>query len=247
MSSSYAGSTCSQSITTPAAFALCRWLSNTCKEMFLPFGRPMCEILDRFGLPSVTDLVGQERHQRQPPGGGELGDANIGIDLQIPQPIGEREPFRADMSQFTGMLLERSVTIRDRHSYKSRAALRHRQISASRAPASSRKGEGCLRAAARAATNFCQSGMSGESCPAGFFFCSDFSCPFNWRKVKGTRSCGVTKSVWTKNTAARKATMPPRRSARRRRGHRLPAGSEKIKGVRSLGKSASIKLRGRIS
>ncbi len=82
-----------------------------CEEMFLPFGRPMCEILDRFGLPGITDLVGQERHQRQPLGGGELGDANVGIDLQIPQPVGEREPFRADMSQFAGMLLERSVTI----------------------------------------------------------------------------------------------------------------------------------------
>ena len=81
------------------------------EEMFLPFGRPMCEILDRFGLPSITDLVGQERHQRQPLGGGELGDANVGIDLQIPQPVGEREPFRADMSQFAGMPLERSVTI----------------------------------------------------------------------------------------------------------------------------------------
>ncbi len=80
--------------------------------MFLPFGRSMREILNRFGLPDVPDLVSQERHQRQSLGRGELWDANIGIDLQIPQPVDEREPLRADVSQFVGMPLKRSVTIR---------------------------------------------------------------------------------------------------------------------------------------
>ena len=57
-----------------------------CEEMFLPFGRPMCEILDRFGLPSVTDLVGQERHQRQPLRGCELGMRMSASICKFPSP-----------------------------------------------------------------------------------------------------------------------------------------------------------------
>ena len=89
--------------------------------------------------------------------------------------------------------------------------------------------------------NFSQSGTLGGSCPAGFFFWTDFSWPFNCRKVKGSRNCGVTKSVWTKKTAAMKAAIAEKNRTRRRRGHRFPAGSENMKAVRSSGKSGSIK------
>ena len=70
------------------------------------------------------------------------------------------------------------------------------------------EGDGDFLAAARAAMNFSQSGTLGGSCPAGFLFCSDFSWPFNCRKAKGIRNCGVTKSVWTKKTAAIKTPTP---------------------------------------
>ncbi len=34
------------------------------EKLVLPFGRSVREILDRFGLPGVAELIGQERHER---------------------------------------------------------------------------------------------------------------------------------------------------------------------------------------
>ena len=55
--------------------------------------------------------------------------------------------------------------------------------------------------------------------------------------VTGTRICGATKSVWTNTIMPNNARMPAMRKKRRNRGQRLPAGSEKTKGVTAWGGS----------
>src|SRR6267378_6628952 len=66
-------------------------------------------------------------------------------------------------------------------------------------------------------------------------FCDAFSCPFNCRNENGTLICGATKSVCTNKTVPRNASTPKMSNARRNRGQRLPAGSEKTNGVSAPG------------
>ena len=62
--------------------------------MLLPLGRSVREILDRFRLPDVADEIGQQRHEREALGRGKFWQAHISVDLHVPEPINEREPFR---------------------------------------------------------------------------------------------------------------------------------------------------------
>src|SRR6476646_8757947 len=93
------------------------------------------------------------------------------------------------------------------------------------------------------ASNFCQSNEFGvELCTAGFCVCSDFNCPFNCRKEKGAVIRGAMNSVSTNKTVPRKTNTPVISNKVRRRGQRLPSGSENTNGVSPGGTSSGIRL-----
>ena len=78
----------------------------------LRFGRAVREIFHRFGLPCVTDEVGEQRQQRDPFARREFWKATIRIDLQIARSICHRHPLRADVGDLAGVLFERAKAIR---------------------------------------------------------------------------------------------------------------------------------------
>ena len=80
-------------------------------EFLLPLGRTMCHIFDRFRLPGIADQIGQERHERDPFVLRQFRNARVRIDLQITHPIHHRHPFRTNVGDLRGVLLERGVAI----------------------------------------------------------------------------------------------------------------------------------------
>ena len=148
------------------------------------------------------DEIRQERHQRETFARGEFRESIVGVDLQIAETIDDRHPFRTDMSELRGVLLERRVTVGiavgvkgEPHFVVGKFLVRMRRRR--------RLGDRFLRRMSRQ-SEFFPERFAPPACPAGFFFCNDLSWPFNCRSENGSCSCGATKSVCTKRTVARK-------------------------------------------
>ena len=135
----------------------------------------------------------------------EFRQATVGVDLQIAEAIDDRHPFRTNMGELRGVLLERRVAVGIAVGVESQPHFVVRRFLARMR--GGRSGRTGFFAACRAGPNFSQSGVLAGACPAGFFFCNDFSWPFNCRSENGSCSCGATKSVCTKRTVARKTTI----------------------------------------
>ena len=90
----------------PGGSGIAQRAQNLPDEAILPISRSMSEIFNRFRLPFVAHQVCQKRHQSNPLAGGKLWQTRVGIDLQFPEPIDHCHPFRAEMGDLGGMLLE---------------------------------------------------------------------------------------------------------------------------------------------
>ena len=180
------------------------------EELFLPFGRPMREILDRFGLPGVPDRFVRSGISAIPLAAASLGMRISASICKSPSPSASAIHSGTDMSDLRRHDARANCNYKDRRFVKSQV-----HFAAGDGFAGNRWDwcrRGFLARLSRRAKLFPKriAPAAGFGAEAGFAFWRDFSWPFNWRSVSGRRSCGVTKSVRAKSTT-------PRRSARARR------------------------------